>query len=368
MLYVAFFIIGAAVSGAAVLIWYLQQVERLRRTKSDLTNWREKLRVDAERMKLASSDLDARIRQAAEAASSHSTEMVRQTNDLEQQRKSLVNNLREFESRKVQYESLLRENSGLKQDLFNLSIQIRKQERDSASMLNRQQELNQKVDDLGSRFLKENVSWIAARLSSNNYASCKERLLSAIGACRDIGLDVSAEVEEKLIQDLKAGFEKAVRDEFARQEQARIKSQIREQERLDREIQKHIQDAEREKAMIQAALDKALKDAKDEHRAEVELLKAKLKEAEEKSQRAMSQAQLTKAGYVYVISNIGSFGQGVFKVGMTRRLEPNERIDELSSASVPFPFDVHMMISCDDAPSLENVLHRELHKQPPLIG
>lgn len=73
-------------------------------------------------------------------------------------------------------------------------------------------------------------------------------------------------------------------------------------------------------------------------------------------------AELTKAGHVYVISDIGSFGEGVFKIGMTRRLEPMDRVRELGDASVPFPFDVHMMISCDDAPSLENALHREFHK------
>lgn len=65
-----------------------------------------------------------------------------------------------------------------------------------------------------------------------------------------------------------------------------------------------------------------------------------------------------KAGYVYVISNIGSFGENVYKIGMTRRLEPTDRIDELSSASVPFKFDIHAMIFCEDAPKLEAELHR----------
>jgi len=69
-----------------------------------------------------------------------------------------------------------------------------------------------------------------------------------------------------------------------------------------------------------------------------------------------------KSGHVYIISNIGSFGEGVFKIGMTRRLEPRDRIRELSCASVPFPFDVHMMISSDNAPVLENSLHKEMHK------
>jgi hypothetical protein len=103
-----------------------------------------------------------------------------------------------------------------------------------------------------------------------------------------------------------------------------------------------------------------LAEAKGQHTAEVERLQARLAEAEEKSKRAISMAQQTKAGNVYIISNIGSFGEGVFKVGMTRRLEPQERIDELGSASVPFPFDVHMMVTCDDAPALENALHRAL--------
>lgn len=66
-----------------------------------------------------------------------------------------------------------------------------------------------------------------------------------------------------------------------------------------------------------------------------------------------------KAGYVYVISNIGAFGENVFKIGMTRRLDPMERIKELGDASVPFNFDVHAMIFSDDAPALESALHHE---------
>ena len=86
-----------------------------------------------------------------------------------------------------------------------------------------------------------------------------------------------------------------------------------------------------------------------------------LAEAEAKAMRTLSMAQQTKAGHIYVISNLGSFGDSVFKVGMTRRLEPMDRVKELGDASGPFPFDIHMMISCVDAPKLENTLHRALH-------
>jgi hypothetical protein len=106
----------------------------------------------------------------------------------------------------------------------------------------------------------------------------------------------------------------------------------------------------------------ALASADNQHSAEIESLRARLAEAEAK-ERAISQAQLTKAGFVYVISNIGSFGEGVFKIGMTRRLEPLERVRELGDASVPFPFDIHMMISCQNAPALENALHKALVKE-----
>jgi hypothetical protein len=215
---------------------------------------------------------------------------------------------------------------------------------------------------LAEHYLEENVSWIASKLNPRNFATSKDRLLKVIEACRSIGFDVPQEKAESLVEELKADYEQAVRDEFAREEQARIKAQIREEEKLAREVEKQVQEAERQQAAVQAALEKALKEAKDEHSAEVEHLRARLKEAEENSQRAKSLAQMTKARHVYVISNIGSFGEGVFKIGMTRREVPMDRVRELGDASVPFPFDVHMMISCDDAPTLENALHRELHK------
>jgi Meiotically up-regulated gene 113 len=92
--------------------------------------------------------------------------------------------------------------------------------------------------------------------------------------------------------------------------------------------------------------------------AEIERLGKLLTEANAKRERAVSQAQLTRSGYVYVISNIGSFGEDVYKIGTTRRLDPQDRVDELGDASVPFPFDVHAMIFTQDAPGLEHALHR----------
>ena len=83
-----------------------------------------------------------------------------------------------------------------------------------------------------------------------------------------------------------------------------------------------------------------------------------LRLAYEQKERALSITQQTKSGYVYVISNIGSFGKDVHKIGLTRRLEPLDRVRELGDSSVPFTFDVHALIYSDDAPALEYQLHQ----------
>ena len=81
-------------------------------------------------------------------------------------------------------------------------------------------------------------------------------------------------------------------------------------------------------------------------------------EAQANKARAIARAQMTRSGHVYIISNIGSFGEQVFKIGMTRRLDPMDRVRELGDASVPFHFDVHSIIFSEDAPGLEAALHR----------
>ena len=151
------------------------------------------------------------------------------------------------------------------------------------------------------------------------------------------------------------------------EEQRIIREQMREEEKALRELEKIQQDAEREEYRYQDALVKARLEvesatgkAQEKLFSQIEELQKRLTEAEANKERAISQAQLTKSGHVYIISNIGSFGEDVYKIGMTRRLEPIDRVKELSSASVPFPFDVHAMIFCNNAPELESRLHKRL--------
>ena len=149
-----------------------------------------------------------------------------------------------------------------------------------------------------------------------------------------------------------------------REEQRQIQDQIKEEEKARRDFERAQQEAAREEELIRRAMEKAqeqVSQATEEERRKIEAqlaeLQQKLTEAEAKSQRALSMAQQTRAGNVYIISNAGSFGDDVLKIGMTRRLEPFDRIKELGDASVPFEFDVHAMIRSDDAPTLEREMH-----------
>ncbi|HEX8830045.1 MAG TPA: DUF4041 domain-containing protein, partial [Longimicrobium sp.] len=150
-----------------------------------------------------------------------------------------------------------------------------------------------------------------------------------------------------------------------KEEQRRIREQMREEEIALREMERARQEAEKEEARYATALDKARREAElavgDKQTrllAQIDELTRKLAEAHERKERALARAQMTRSGHVYVISNIGSFGEQVYKIGMTRRLDPMDRVRELGDASVPFHFDVHAIIYTEDAPGLENALHR----------
>jgi len=329
MLYVVAILIGF---GVGFLAAYLAGEAKRKRVTDDL----QRLNADRERINREKREFD---------------ESMRETRDLQ----------KDLETRVATLQRLEDENGILKRDLRNLNIQTQKIAIDRDEQRAKQEELDREINELARKYLKENIKWIGKSLTPNNFAASKKRLITVIESCRKIGFKIPATEENEYIANLQEEFEKAVRAAFEREEQARIKAQIREEKRREKEIERELKRLDDERAAIEAALAQALAEAKDEHSAEIESLRQRLAEAEEKSQRAISQAQLTKSGHVYVISNIGSFGEGVYKVGMTRRLEPMLRVKELGDASVPFPFDVHMMISSDNAPELENALHKELH-------
>lgn len=214
-----------------------------------------------------------------------------------------------------------------------------------------------------------------AKVKHDNYGKIKQEIIDAFALVNHNGAPFrNARINQSFLDVRLEELKWAVSTHELRQqellEQREIKQQIREEEKARKEMEKAIKEAEKEERMLQKALEKAraeLASANEEQRKEFEAqladLEGKLVEAEERGKRALSMAQQTRRGHVYVISNIGSFGENVFKIGMTRRLEPLDRVRELGDASVPFSFDVHAMLYSEDAPALEKELHRRFDRE-----
>lgn len=205
--------------------------------------------------------------------------------------------------------------------------------------------------------------------TGENFGKAKQAILDAFAIVNNQGQAFrNARITDKFLESRLEELRWAVilleLKKKEQEEQREIKERMREEARLAAEIAKAEKEARKEEqrireaeAKLSQALDTATAEQRERYENELKELREKLKIAEDKFGRAKSMAELTKSGFVYIISNIGSFGQQVFKIGMTRRLEPEERIHELGNASVPFPFDIHAMIYSKDAPALENRLH-----------
>lgn len=206
-----------------------------------------------------------------------------------------------------------------------------------------------------------NVTW-------NNFRVMKTRIEKAFEALNKLGMvmqvSLTPDYRDAQLEELQLVFEAAEKKQQEREEQRRLRAEQREEERVQRELTREKEEAEKDEAKYQKALEKVKKDMetaldaeRDAMLARIKALETDLAEAHDRKERAIAQAQLTKVGHVYVISNIGALGEGILKIGLTRRLDPEERVQELGDASVPFPFDIHALIYSENAPELETKLH-----------
>lgn len=177
------------------------------------------------------------------------------------------------------------------------------------------------------------------------------------------------EIEYLFINAVKIEYNYYVKKEQSRQEQLAIREQMR-QEALERKaLETEKKKVEKEESKYITEIEKLKNQLESASTAETEKLNSRILELQAQlSQVIVKKEEISnlangKAGNVYVISNLGSFGENVFKIGMTRRLNPQDRIDELGNASVPFRFDVHSFIFSDDAVGLENRLHTVLNNK-----
>ena len=168
------------------------------------------------------------------------------------------------------------------------------------------------------------------------------------------------------LKELDLAVEYALKKQDEKEEQKRIRQEMREQAKLEKELEEARKNIDKEKKHYSNALDKLNSQLEgnlsEEQKNDLLEKKEEIESQLSNLQKALDDVDYReanqKAGYVYIISNIGAFGENVYKIGMTRRLDPMDRIDELGDASVPFNFDVHAMIFSEDAPKLEAALHK----------
>lgn len=218
------------------------------------------------------------------------------------------------------------------------------------------------------RCFNDECDMLISKVKFNNVTAYTDKIIKSFDALNRMNsknaVSLSTTYLNLKIEELQLAYEYAVKKQQEKDEQRRIREQMREEAKLQKELEEARKDIEKEQKHYSNALSKineqlekcddVEKDVLLEKKAEIESHLSSL----DKAMEDIDYRQANKrASYVYIISNIGSFGENVYKIGMTRRLDPMERVDELGDASVPFKFDVHALIFSDDAPALETALH-----------
>ena len=233
------------------------------------------------------------------------------------------------------------------------SSQGRKMVSDTQKLLLRA--FNTECDELVNK-----VKYTNFDLSLNRIYKSAEAI-SKLGSVMNISIN-PAYLDLK-VKELRLAFEYQQKKHEEKEAQKAARAEMREAAKLQKEIEAQRKKIEKEQTHYQTAYEKLLKQLESspddadliQKKSEIEI---QLQDIDKAMKDIDYREANQRAGYVYVISNIGAFGENVYKIGMTRRLDPQDRIDELGDASVPFNFDVHAMIFSDDAPALEAALHK----------
>lgn len=211
---------------------------------------------------------------------------------------------------------------------------------------------------------------VLLNLSVKNIDSSRSKITKSFETLNKVfetdEISLNSEMLSFKLDELNLVYMQEKKKEEEKEIQKAIKEQMLEEQKVLREIEKQKKQIEKDESQFRGEVSRLMKymqntDNDIEKQLYVDKIKEledKLKELETEKADVTLREQNAKAGFVYIISNIGSFGEDIYKIGMTRRLEPMDRINELSSASVPFAFDVHAMIFSNDAPALESQLHQ----------
>lgn len=229
---------------------------------------------------------------------------------------------------------------------------------------------NKMIKDMKKLFLRafnSDCEDVITRVKYNNYEMSLKKIRQSAESIQKLGIMMSLYIAPNYInskiEELTLAFEYQQKKQEEKEAQKAARAEMREAAKLQKEIEAQRKKIEKEQTHYQTAYEKILKQLESSpDDADLIQKKAELETQLQDIDKAMKDIDYReanqRAGYVYIISNIGAFGENVYKIGMTRRLDPQDRIDELGDASVPFNFDVHAMIFSDDAPALETALHK----------
>lgn len=250
---------------------------------------------------------------------------------------------------------------------------------DTACTYSKNMTLNNSLSK-GQKMVKDNVKQalrtfnnecetVTAKVKFSNIESIRNRIVKSKESLEKLNkamdIQISEEYLDLKLQELNLCYEYALKKQQEKEAAKEERERLREEAKLAKEIEEARKSIRKEQNHYQNALKMVTQQIEKASPEELPDLNAKKLEIENKISEINAAIKdidyreaNKRAGYVYIISNIGAFGENVYKIGMTRRLEPLDRVNELGDASVPFNFDVHAMIFSDDAPSLENALHK----------
>lgn len=219
------------------------------------------------------------------------------------------------------------------------------------------------------RAFNSECDYLVDHVKFNSVEASAKRIVATYSTISKLGtmcgVAITGAYRDLKLEELYLAHEYQIEKQHEKDRLKQLRAEERERVKLEREIIEARKKIEKEQKHYANALSKIMDQishastedlqALEEKKAEIEGQLAALDHSMEQIDYRVANQ---KAGYVYIISNVGAFGEGVYKIGMTRRLEPMDRIDELGDASVPFDFDVHALIFSEDAPALEAALHR----------
>lgn len=229
---------------------------------------------------------------------------------------------------------------------------------------------NKMIADMKKLFLRafnSDCEDVISKVKYNNFDMSLKKIRQSANSIEKLGKSMSLQITQKYIdwkeEELTLAFEYQQKKQEEKEAQKAARAEMREAARIQKEIEAQRKKIEKEQTHYQTAYEKLLKQLEeDPDNSDLLAKKSELENQLNDIDRAIKDIDYReanqRAGYVYIISNIGAFGENVYKIGMTRRLDPQDRVDELGDASVPFNFDVHAMIFSDDAPALETALHK----------